>query len=224
MELNINKKTLSQQVYDSLKADILAGRIAPGERLTNASLQERFGVSAIPIRDAVIRLQQDGVIDEISHEGAHVVELGLEEALEINEIAQLLCVSALRLSFERGHAGVVVPALEKAVRMQHTHAADEQYYNYDYDFHIAFLENCGNAQYKKVYRQYSMMLEMISHWAVNSSSNPLSDACEECIAVHERILGAYRKGDIEKAVCYMKLHYDDGAKKLQKCLQNKETI
>ena len=73
MAENIIKLTLSEQIYNILKEDILAGTIPLGAKLTNRELQERFQVSSTPIRDAINKLNQDGLIGEVTKTGAQLI-------------------------------------------------------------------------------------------------------------------------------------------------------
>ena len=66
MPEKIIKQTLSEQIYNILKEDILSGRILMGDKLTNRELQERFQVSSTPVRDAINRLSKDGLTQEVS--------------------------------------------------------------------------------------------------------------------------------------------------------------
>lgn len=215
MEPDIDRRTLSGQVYDALRRDILTGRISLGSRLTNALLQQRFGVSAIPIRDALIRLEQDGMIEEISRAGALVAAPNLCAALEINEIAALLCVSAVRLAGTHADRPQLSKALSRSLLGQEAYIGQDLYFDYDYDFHIAFLEHCGNSQYKKVYHQYSMMLEMLSRWSVSVAPEKVPEARARCIESHRKICSAFLAGDIENAASWMERHYEDGAEQLK---------
>ena len=74
----INKKTLSDQIYDILKSEILRREIPFGSKLVNRALQARFRVSSSPIRDAINRLNQDGLITSIDKSGATVVEFNYD--------------------------------------------------------------------------------------------------------------------------------------------------
>ena len=61
--MNLAKNTLSEQIYQILRNDILTQAIPLGEKLTLKALQERFGVSSTPIRDAFTRLSEDGLVN-----------------------------------------------------------------------------------------------------------------------------------------------------------------
>jgi DNA-binding GntR family transcriptional regulator len=210
--MDIVKKTMSQQVYEVIKNDILCQHLRFGEKLTNASLQERYGVGAMPIRDAIIRLHQDGLVGEITKGGTHVVTLDLPTALEINEIAQLLCSSAVQLSGLRAENGDVCQRLESSVAAQEKNIGNDKYFDFDYDFHCTFFDYAGNSQYKKVYRLYSGLLEMISRCASEHGMTMRKEAIE----MHKKIMAACKAGFFSEAAENMRQHYNDGAKHLMR--------
>lgn len=210
----IDKKTLSVRIYDALKADIVRGDVAPGETFTNAELQKRFGVSSIPIRDALIRLQQDGLVDEPSRSGARVRELTFEEALAVNELASLICASAVGLAFERNQ-DAALPEAVSALKKQREHMEAESYFDYDYDFHMAFLNNCGNAHYKRVYRLYSILLEMLARRAIGAGPESIYAIRLECMGEHSRIVEAFAS-DRAEAERAMEAHYSSAAERIRK--------
>ena len=66
--MNIVKKTLSDQIYDVLRKEIIQQNIPLGSKIVNRDLQQQFGVSSSPIRDAINKLYQDGLISlQIQH-------------------------------------------------------------------------------------------------------------------------------------------------------------
>ena len=67
--MNLNKSTLSEQIYQILRADILSRRIPLGEKLTLKNLKEQFGVSSTPIREALTRLTEEGLVNHYSNIG-----------------------------------------------------------------------------------------------------------------------------------------------------------
>ena len=97
--------SISEAVTDTLRSAILDGRLMPGERLPQAQIAEQLGVSRIPLRDALRRLEVEGLIVMDDRRGARVAEISLEELDEIFEMRILLepsCAAAAvsRLSDE----------------------------------------------------------------------------------------------------------------------------
>ena len=99
--MELVKKSLSDQIYDILKMEILKNEIPFGSKLVNRALQKRFGVSSSPIRDAINRLYQDGLISSIDKSGATVVDFDYEFLLAVNEILLYVVKMGIELSAEK---------------------------------------------------------------------------------------------------------------------------
>ena len=81
--MGLNKSTLSEQIYQILRNDILTQKIKCGEKLTLKILQERFQVSSTPIREALTRLTQDQLVSYYSNIGVNVIRFTSEDLREI---------------------------------------------------------------------------------------------------------------------------------------------
>lgn len=92
------RKTIGQVVYDLLRDAIVAGKLAPGERLRQEALAEAMGVSRIPVRTALMQLESDGLVEFHPRRGAAVSSLTVAQIQEIYEIREVLEVHALRRS------------------------------------------------------------------------------------------------------------------------------
>lgn len=75
--------TKNDYIYEKLKDEIIDRRLRPGERIVIPDVTKRYGVSAMPIREALSRLQQDGLIEIIPHVGARVMSFNLDIFKEI---------------------------------------------------------------------------------------------------------------------------------------------
>jgi len=85
-------------VYEELKEAIVSLRLPPGQPLREAALAEQLGVSKTPIREALSRLQQDGLAETTSFKGAVVTGYSRQDLVEIYELRELLESSAARLA------------------------------------------------------------------------------------------------------------------------------
>ncbi len=79
---NMNFMTKNEYVYDQLKESIIHGELKQGERLIIDKLAKRFGVSAIPIREALSMLSKEGLVIHTPHVGAHITPINYEELKE----------------------------------------------------------------------------------------------------------------------------------------------
>lgn len=92
---------LRDKVAEALRAAILAGRFAPGERLIEDRLAEEFGVSRNPIREAMRTLASEGLIEVTARRGATVAVLSPDEAEELIEVRATLEAANARLAARR---------------------------------------------------------------------------------------------------------------------------
>lgn len=157
----INKKTLSDQIYDILKMKILKREIPFGYKLVNRTLQKRFGVSSSPIRDAINRLNQDGLVTSIDNSGATVVDFDYDFFLEVNEILLYVVNTGIKLSFEKSDTEEVCTYLEKYLSLQEKHIGTDEFYDYDYKFHKTFIKHSKNTRLVKVFKEYNVLHEML---------------------------------------------------------------
>jgi len=82
--------TTPDLIADTLREDILRGDVAPGQALRQEELAERFGVSRLPVRDALLRLEAQGLVHVYPNRGAFVISLSADEVREIYDLRILL--------------------------------------------------------------------------------------------------------------------------------------
>lgn len=92
--------TLSAQVFEALRDEILGGTLTPGTRLVRRDLGARLGVSPIPVAEALFRLERDGLVESKPRSGAMVKRLSLEGVRNDQILRQALECEAARLSAE----------------------------------------------------------------------------------------------------------------------------
>ena len=83
MIVNKNAKSLEESVFFTLEEDILSGKLKRGEALTESALSQRLGVSRTPLRGALSRLSDEGLVELIPNRGAVVIGIGDEELRDI---------------------------------------------------------------------------------------------------------------------------------------------
>src|SRR4249920_4234052 len=101
-----DRRKVTDWVYEELKTAIVGLRLAPGDPLREATLAQQLGVSKTPIREALARLEQEGLVEATSFKGAVVSGYSPRDLEEIYELRSLLEGVAVR--------GVAVDASEEA--------------------------------------------------------------------------------------------------------------
>jgi GntR family transcriptional regulator, rspAB operon transcriptional repressor len=108
-----DRRKVTDWVYEELKVAILELRLAPGHPMREAALADQLGVSKTPIREALSRLEQEGLVETTSFKGAIVTGYSRKDLLEIYELRELLENSAARSAAESMSA----PALAQLDRI-----------------------------------------------------------------------------------------------------------
>lgn len=204
--MKLTRKTLSDQLYEALKQDIITQKIEFGDKLSNRQLQQKYGVSSTPVRDAINRLYLDGLVENISNSGAKVILFNLQHSLDVNETLMVLCCAAVELSAMRADREKVCKKLEQNIGLQKNAKSAEDYYKYDYQYHKTYFDFCGNRQLQQNYDQYHVLLEMLVrrfHGFQNNQGNATMQ--------HQEIYEAYKAGDVELAAEQTRRHFEDAA-------------
>lgn len=139
-------QTKNDIVYNALKEQIVTGELLPGERITVMQCAEEFGVSAMPVREALKRLQQEGLVTITPHAGAQVVKCDDKHYHEITELRMLLEPYAAKLATSRLTEKDLDKLAEILTQMQT--CVEEQdnvgYSELNTKFHHYIYDRCGN--------------------------------------------------------------------------------
>lgn len=187
---------------DALREEILAGRLAPGTVLSQTELASRFGVSRIPVRDALQQLAAQRLVLVLPGKGARVIELTQDELAEIYDLRVLLECDLLRRAI--GNAGPQDHAeAEYALRKSSLEAGRPGWADGDWLFHAALYAPAGRM------KQLSMVQELRRLCAMHAARyDTLVDRTPDWIAQHEGIFQAFKKGRADEAARRLQRHID----------------
>ncbi len=93
-----NQRTIAQQVLEQLRDMILSGELPPDTWIDQNDLAQRFGVSVVPVREALARLQSSGLVRNVPHRGVYIEALSLDELVDIYHVREVLEEHAARLA------------------------------------------------------------------------------------------------------------------------------
>lgn len=127
---------LSERVTNSIRDLILSGQLEPGSRIGQEQLAEQFGTSRIPVREALKRLESEGLVSLVPNSGAWVAKLDLDECIEIYKIRERLEPLALSESLAR-MTGEEIEELAKLAGRIEKAADTEEFLRLDRQFHLA---------------------------------------------------------------------------------------
>lgn len=101
-KINLNDyKPLREVIFTTLRDAIIVGELRPGERLMEVKLAEKMGVSRTPVREAIRKLELEGLVDMIPRKGAHVADLSVKDIVDVLEVRASLDGLAALLAAER---------------------------------------------------------------------------------------------------------------------------
>jgi DNA-binding GntR family transcriptional regulator len=207
--VQIRRETLGAQVYDLLRDRILRGEIAGGARLVQGPLSEEMGISRIPIRDALRRLEADGLVtgDEIGRYTVVPFEVG--DADEIYAIRRRLEPLAVEAA-----AKVMTPETLADIRSLHeelTRAVRrrqlDRYLDLNFKFHMSIYEASGMRRLVRIIRGLWQGVPPLTPVVVEGR---LKRSQRE----HEEILKFLAAGDAGGAAAALDRHIENAAAEL----------
>jgi DNA-binding GntR family transcriptional regulator len=99
--LRRNTRSLTDQVYEYLRTEIVSGRLAPGARIVELDVASTVGVSQGPVREALQRLEREGLVEKRSHSATYVTSVSIDEMYELFSIRSVIEGFAIRRTVER---------------------------------------------------------------------------------------------------------------------------
>lgn len=196
--------SLADRVFERLEDDILSGRYAYGETLTEARLSEELGVSRTPVREAVRRLEQEHLLRE-SGKGLVVQGITKEDVADILDIRLRIEGMAVRLAAARMSDEEKKRLLE-AVELQEFYVAKgdaAHIQEQDHQFHERLYAGCGSLTLQSVLVPLHRKAQMFRRAAVERAAR-----AGESVREHRKIAEALLAGDADKAEQLMLEHIE----------------
>jgi DNA-binding GntR family transcriptional regulator len=184
----LRRRRLVDDATQALRDAILSGRFPAGARLKQIDLADRLGISRTPIREALGRLQQEGLVELLPGGGVRVRLLDLDEAVELYDLREVLDGLAARLAARRRTAGALA-RLERALgRMAQCLGRRDA--NQWFPAHVAFHDEVFRAAGNQRLRALSSVVRLsIRHFhpLLLTTEHRLEEAYREHRAIFEAI-------------------------------------
>ncbi|MCE9641686.1 MAG: GntR family transcriptional regulator [Betaproteobacteria bacterium] len=187
-------------VYQKIKDEIVMAELEPGALVDEISLAGRFRVSRTPIREALRRLEQDGLVTTIPRRGTLVRRPTLQDIMEIDQIRGLLEPAAARLAAGRVNADALERIAEELLRLRKSKQIDlAEFLAVDWQLHELVLTASGNTHIRDIVNSLHARMSAV-RWR---SAHPRAE-----LAVGEllELVQALRKGDGDGAEAAMRKH------------------
>jgi DNA-binding GntR family transcriptional regulator len=109
----IKKQSLVDQIYDQIRNDIISLVYPFGDKLVASELQEKYQVSSTPVREALNRLQQEGLVEYENNIGARIISIEPKDVWEIQELAITLHKAAIKLAMRKSDHSLIADELRE---------------------------------------------------------------------------------------------------------------
>ncbi|MCM2477067.1 GntR family transcriptional regulator [Rhizobium sp. CG5] len=204
--IEVNEKdTLADRIYHDIKRRILEGGIASGESLSENQLAAEAGASRTPLRVALARLEQEGVIARLANGTLAVQPVTVEQLLNIVQLRRLLEGAAAARAAEMARSTGLHPALAAVKEVTETYAngkatAFDEFWKHDDAFHTAVAHAAGLTL-------WPAMLSELRETARRCTITRTHDRFTEQAKEHLAVIAAIEAGDAHSARAAMETHF-----------------
>ncbi|WP_081655410.1 GntR family transcriptional regulator [Amycolatopsis orientalis] len=202
--------TRADDTFATMRADILAGRLAPGEKLKFPELGARYGVGVGVLREALTRLAEQDLVRSQPHQGFQVTPLSAADLTDLTAARVAIECLVLRMSLAEGDT----PWESDLVAKHHTLERTPQYDQDDpervsdawsrahADFHHTLLAGCRNSRLLSIANSLRDSAELYRSWSQQHSRHPGRDV----IAEHRTLMELALARETEAAVAALARH------------------
>ncbi len=198
-----NKVPLTTEAYDTIKHQIIDLHLRPGEIIMVQQLSRKLGISRTPVREALVRLKNEGLVESAEGRKFKVCELTLDTIIEIYDIRECLeslaigRVSEIVTKTQMNHLKNILAKMKVALENKNYDSFFEQ----DSNFHNYIIEACGNKILKTLMKQLNDKVQRIRYLTVNINKRP-----EDSVVEHTQILECLKNNDGEGAKNVLQKH------------------
>ena len=196
MTVAFDNLTLSQRVYEHLRGEILANRLAPGTELSEVALSRELEISRGPIREALSRLAAEGLVTMRPRRRAEVRSLTTQELIDAYQVREALEVMAVRLAIPR-ITEADLARLDDLIDQMAGHAsrrAVADFFAANVAFHETLCELSGNDKLREMHHRLEGEIGRFQDRTL-----ALRGSLDGSLTEHRAILAAIRLRDADKA-------------------------
>ncbi|KQV65368.1 GntR family transcriptional regulator [Rhizobium sp. Root1220] len=204
-------ETIAENSYRKIRADIIFGRLPPGQRLKLDKLKSAYDTSISTLREVLNRLSAEGLVVAEGQKGFQVSPVSVADLRETAGLRLLLETHALEQSFLHGDVeweASLASAHYKLARMEQVMASGEtskteDWKRYDWEFHQALIAACGS---KLLMETHSVIFDRYLRYQMVALSYRGDVAAKE----HRQLLDAALMRDAKTAISVLEIHIQGG--------------
>ncbi|MDF2593314.1 MAG: transcriptional regulator, GntR family [Clostridia bacterium] len=215
-EIKIDQyKPLREIVFETIRNAIISGDLKPGERVMEVQMAESLGVSRTPVREAIRKLELEGLIIMLPRKGAYVADLSVKDLTEVMEIRASLEGLAAGLASIRMDANEIEELEIYALEFHKSIDEDiDELIHKDFEFHDAIFRASRNERLIQLNNNLIEQVQRfreIYHKKVNKS--------KETSREHYAIVEAISNRDVDKAEKLARVHIENAEKSILKMME-----
>ena len=215
---NLNRETLVDRIVDILEDRILTGELEPRTKLSEARVANEFGVSRVPAREALQRLQEMNLVRK-THLGREVAEFSLAEYRDIYELKNIVeAFGAMKGALKARNRDLkeIQSCINNMANCLNAGEFEKLKY-LNYRFHDFMVKCSGN---QKVIETYILLVKQV-RWA-SSLSHDLPGRPQHSLKEHQAIFEAFRQRKAEKVRFLLETHSNNNMERILSQLKRKE--
>jgi DNA-binding GntR family transcriptional regulator len=213
--------TLREQLFDSLKELILTNQYQPGEELQVEKIAEEFGVSATPVREALVRLASIGLVEIVPNRGATVAQISADDVRWVWEARRVLELYAARITVECCTDAEIAMMEQKLAQVTKNPEDLTVYMEFDLELHQLLQRYLNNKIIRGMLDQVNEQSMRIRYFAESYSETVQKQVVEQVTAEHAAIVRALRQRSVEAVITVLEEHLRNGEIRTLKCLSNR---
>ena len=208
-------RLLRVDVLRELRQDILSCRIAPGTELTEAGLAERFAISKSPVRDALARLVQEGLVKVVPRRGYRVMPISLNDVTDMFEYRAVLESASARIAASSAETEALRALDRFRVHDERTYA--DGFASYNRAFHQALAHLSGNGRLAAAQTSLIDQMDRVVTMSVRAmrGHDPARVVDEHC-----HIIDALQRRDGRRAGALLSRHVLQACKRVRDALSH----
>ena len=199
------RNTASSRIYSDLRAELVSLGRRPGEAISEGEIALAYGVSRTPVREAILKLSDEGLVDIFPQSGINVSRIPIRALPEAIVIRRALEETTTRIAAERATPSQILALHSILERQREADAAHDQagFHQADELFHATIAEIAGYPGIWKLILQVKVNVDRFRLLTL-----PQAGRIATVIAEHERILSAIEAHDAGGAVVAMAKHIE----------------
>ncbi|GAA3764843.1 GntR family transcriptional regulator [Microbacterium kribbense] len=199
--VGLRHRSLKSELIDQIRLDIVQGRLKPGERLIERVLSERYEVSRVPLREAMLRLEAEGFLTLAPRRGATVATFTVEGVEDLFDVREQLEALAARLAAERANPESLAVLGRALSESEEATAADdrERRSSSNAHFHESIIDMAGSPLLSSIMLPIGARVRWLFGFMSSSESPTL-------LSEHRRLLELIGGGEAAAASEFARAH------------------